>query len=104
MVWNAEYKKSFLGPRSLDDFAKKGKIPISSFRAQREISEIIERFLVAVLLEMTEINFLRNHHLLKSGKNLLAKAWPPRLSSPQEGDNEKGINHRCGRLYWFVSV
>jgi len=40
----------------LDDFAKKGKTPALSSRAQREISEIIERFLAA-LLEMTEIDF-----------------------------------------------
>jgi len=46
----------------LDDFAKNGIILVLSFRAQREISEMIERFLVAVLLEMTEIDFLRNPH------------------------------------------
>ena len=37
-----------------DGFAKSGKIPALSFRAQREISGIIERFLVALLLEMTD--------------------------------------------------
>ena len=39
----------------IDGFAKKGNLPDLSFRAQREISEIIERFLVAVLLEMTSL-------------------------------------------------
>jgi len=46
----------------LDDLAKNGKTPVlSSFRAQREFSGMIERFLVAALLEMTEIDFLRDH-------------------------------------------
>jgi hypothetical protein len=48
----------------LDGFAKKEKTPVLSFRAQREISGIMKRFLVALLLEMTEIDFLRNHHSL----------------------------------------
>jgi hypothetical protein len=44
-----------------DTLAKWRKTALLSFRALREISEIIERFLVAALLKMTEIDFARNH-------------------------------------------
>jgi len=47
--------------RKQGDCAKKGKPPVGSFRAQREISGRTERFPVAVLLEITEIYFFQNH-------------------------------------------
>jgi hypothetical protein len=50
-----------LKPIKLDDLAENEKTPLGLFRAQRKTPERIERFLVAVLLERTEIEFLRDH-------------------------------------------
>ncbi len=56
------------------------KTAVMSFRAEREISGTIERFLVAALLEMTEIDLLRDHHHCHAGtQNLPCPFWPANL-------------------------
>ena len=46
----------------IDASVKSQKTAILSFRAERKFSEIPETFLVAALFEMTELDFLRDHH------------------------------------------